>query len=264
MTAPITIRRSSGVSGRLDESVRPTGVPSSVRVDRARRSRRPVRLAAALTAIGAVTVVVVAAVGGMAWASSPKSAAGALNPPPAPSYALGKLVSPYNVPMSDPSVMVGNGTDYLYTGAGGYEPPNISVRTFTDLEHLGNGVDAMPALPPWTTGWTSAPDVRHVNGRYVMWFSSPDIDDILATGVPAKCIGVGISTSPFGPFIVGRQPVSVTLRDPSTPVLSLHPTASSGSTGRPTSMQPGDRRRTPISLRTSQRCCGLRSSRPTA
>ena len=40
-----------------------------------------------------------------------------------------------------------------------------------------------------------------------MWFSSPDIDDILATGVPAKCIGVGISTSPFGPFIVGRQPV---------------------------------------------------------
>ena len=122
VTAPITIRRSSDLSGRLDESVRPTGVHGSVRVDRARCSRRPIRLAAALTAIGAVTVVVVAAVGGMAWASSPKSAAGTLNPPPAPSYALGKLVSPYNVPMSDPSVMVGNGTDYLYTGAGGYEP----------------------------------------------------------------------------------------------------------------------------------------------
>ena len=114
---------------------------------------------------------------------------------------------PYNVPMCDPSVTVESHIDYLYTGASGYDPPNISVRAFTDLEHLSNEVDAMPALPPWTTGWTSAPDVRYVDGRYVMWFSSPDIDDILATGVPAKCIGVGVSTSPFGPFIVARQPV---------------------------------------------------------
>ena len=120
---------------------------------------------------------------------------------------MGKLVPPYDVPMTDPTVTVGSHIDYLYTGAGGYDPPNISVRAFTDLEHLGAEVDAMPALPPWTTGWTSAPDVRHVDGRYVMWFSSPDVDDILATGVPAKCIGVGVSTSPFGPFIVARQPV---------------------------------------------------------
>jgi len=188
-------------------AVRPTGVPGSVRDEQARRSRRPITLAAALTAIVAVTVVVVVPVSEMAGTSLPKHEAGALNPPPAPSYALGKLVAPYNVPMSDPTVTVGSSTDYLYTGAGGYDPPNISVRAFTDLEHLGNEVDAMPALPPWTTGWTSAPDVRHVEGRYVMWFSAPDLDDILATGVPAKCIGVGVSTSPFGPFIVGRIPV---------------------------------------------------------
>ena len=156
-------------------------------------------------AIVAVAVVVVAPVSGLA--APPKRATASLNPPPAPSYAVGKLVRPYDVPLPDPTVTVGSHIDYLYTGAGGYDPPNISVRAFTDLEHLSAGVDVMPALPPWTTGWTSAPDVRHVDGRYVMWFSSPDVDDILATGVPAKCIGVGVSTSPLGPFIVARQPV---------------------------------------------------------
>jgi hypothetical protein len=184
--------------------VRPTGVRGSVQVDTTGRWRRPTRLAA-LTAIVALTLVVV--VGGAAGTSSPKNASGALNPPPAPSYALGKLVPPYDVAMTDPTAMLGSRTDYLYTGAAGYDPPNISVRAFTDLAHLGKQVDAMPTLPPWTTGWTSAPDVRHIDGRYVMWFSSPDIDDILATGAPAKCIGMGVSTSPYGPFIVARQPV---------------------------------------------------------
>ena len=65
----------------------------------------------------------------------------------------------------------------------------------------------MPALPPWTTGWTSAPDVSHVEGRYVMWFSSPDVNDVLSTGAPAKCIGMGVSSSPIGPFLIARQPV---------------------------------------------------------
>ncbi len=114
---------------------------------------------------------------------------------------------PYNVAMPDPSVTVGSHTDYLYTGAGGYGPPNVPVRAFANLMHLGKEVDAMPVLPSWSTGWTSAPDVRLVAGRYVMWFSSPDRDRILATGAPAKCIGMGVSTSPFGPFLVAPQPV---------------------------------------------------------
>jgi hypothetical protein len=177
----------------------------SLHPNRVRHSRRPVWRAGALTAIVAVAVLVVSPVSGLA--APPKRATATLNPPPAPSYAVGKLVPPYNVPMTDPTVTVGSHIDYLYTGAGGYDPPNISVRAFTDLQRLSTEVDAMPALPPWSIGWTSAPDVRHVDGRYVMWFSSPDVDDILATGAPAKCIGVGVSTSPFGPFIVARQPV---------------------------------------------------------
>jgi hypothetical protein len=157
------------------------------------------------TAIVVAAVIVVTPGSGLA--ASPQRATAALNPPAAPSYDVGELVRPYSVPLSDPTVMLGSHIDYLYTGAAGYDPPNISVRAFTDLEDLRAPVDAMPALPPWTRGWTSAPDVRHVDGRYVMWFSSPDVDDILATGAPAKCIGFGVSTSPFGPFIVARQPV---------------------------------------------------------
>ncbi|HXY28732.1 MAG TPA: family 43 glycosylhydrolase, partial [Acidimicrobiales bacterium] len=136
----------------------------------------------------------------------PPPAAGMLDPPPAPSYAEGRVVPPYDVAMPDPDVMVGGHSDYLYTGAGDSGPPNISVRAFTDLEHLGAEVDAMPALPPWTNGWTWAPDVRHVDGRYVMWFAAADVDDVLSTGEPAKCIGVAVARSPLGPFLVGRQP----------------------------------------------------------
>jgi hypothetical protein len=163
-------------------------------------------LVSALTAIGAVALAVsVAPVSG--FAAPPTRTSATLDPPAAPSYALGRLVAPYDVAMTDPAVAVGSGVDYLYTGAADYDPPNIAVRAFTDLRHLGAAVDAMPALPPWTTGWTSAPDVRHIDGRYVMWFSAPDVNDVLATGAQAKCIGMGVSTSPLGPFIIARQPV---------------------------------------------------------
>jgi beta-xylosidase len=142
---------------------------------------------------------------GIGW-SPPRHAAGTLNPPPAPSYAEARLVPPHNFPMPDPAVMTGRHTDYLYTGADGFDPPNVPVWSFTNLEHLGTAVDAMPALPSWTTGWIWDPDVRHLDGRYVMWFAAPDVNDILATGEPAKCIGVAVASSPRGPFVPGPQP----------------------------------------------------------
>lgn len=130
-----------------------------------------------------------------------------LQPPPAPSYDPGTIVSPSLTAMSDPFVLEGKGVDYLYTSSGGYAPPNIPVRTFTDLRHLGPMVDAMPTLPAWTQGWTWAPDVRHVDGRYVMWFTAPDPGDVLPTGAPAKCTGVAVAKAPTGPFIPGPAPV---------------------------------------------------------
>jgi beta-xylosidase len=67
-------------------------------------------------------------------------------------------------------------------------------------------VDALPKLPPWTDGWTWAPDVRHVDGRYVMWFSAPDVQDVLGTGAQAKCIGMAVASSPLGPFVPDATP----------------------------------------------------------
>lgn len=162
-----------------------------------------------------VIVVTVAAGGGVGfgWAL-PRSgnvparpATHLLDPPPAPTYAEGTIVAPHNTPIPDPVVLVGRDLDYLYTSAGGFTPPNIPVRAFTNIEHLGHEVDALPTLPPWTRGGTWAPDVRHVDGRYVMWFSAPDIQDLLSTGAPARCIGVAVASSPLGPFLAGPTPV---------------------------------------------------------
>jgi hypothetical protein len=130
-----------------------------------------------------------------------------LNPPPAPAYAEGEMVPPFNTPIPDPAVLVGRRLDYLYTSAGGLTPPNIPARPFRTLEHLGQEVDALPTLPPWTQGGTWAPDVRHVDGRYVMWFSAPNVHDVLPTGAEAKCLGVATSNTPLGPFVAGAAPV---------------------------------------------------------
>ncbi len=130
-----------------------------------------------------------------------------LDPPAAPSYAEGRVVPPFNAAMPDPAVLVGGKVDYLYTGAAGLGRPNVPVRRFTNLEHPGRVADAMPTLPPWTDGWIWAPDVRYLDGRYVMWFAAPDATDILYTGEPAKCMGVATASSPLGPFTAGATPL---------------------------------------------------------
>jgi hypothetical protein len=209
-TTDLRIRPRHGSTLRPCESAVPStdrlGVGDPRRPRSVTKTLRRAWRTGTLTAV--LAVVMAASVAPMsAWAAPLRRVAPPLDPPAAPSYSLGKVVPPYSVPMTDPAVLVGRTIDYLYTGAAGYDPPNVSVRAFSNLGHLGPDVDAMPALPPWTNGWTSAPDVSHVDGRYVMWFSAPDIDAVLTTGDPAKCIGVGVSSSPLGPFIIAAQPV---------------------------------------------------------
>jgi hypothetical protein len=165
----------------------------------------------------AAIAVVVAAGGGLGIGSTfsgsvpnpshPSAPSGQAEPPPAPTYALGQMMSPKHTPIPDPSVLTGSTTDYLYTSAAGVTPPNIPVRPFRRLDRLGHMVDAMPTLPPWAGGGTWAPDVSRVDGRYVMWFSAPNNHQLLATGLPAKCVGVAVSRSPLGPFLAGAAPV---------------------------------------------------------
>ena len=194
-----------------DVSVDLTTVVVSADANQARLSRRTAWWLGVLTTIVVTAAGVTAAVGfrfGFGFGLSPSThLVSTVEPSPAPSYAEGRLVPPYDVAMPDPAVMVGEHGDYLYTGADGFDPPNVSVRAFTDIEHLGAPEDAMPTLPPWTSGWIWSPDVRLIDGRYVMWFAAPDVHDILATGAPAKCIGVATASSPRGPFLAGSQPV---------------------------------------------------------
>ena len=105
------------------------------------------------------------------------------------------------------SVLVDSSVDHLCTSAANGNPPNAPVRPFTTLEHLGPETDAMPELPPWTSGWISSPDVRRAGGRYVRWSAAPDVHDVLDTGQPAKCLGVAVARVPLGPFVAKPKPV---------------------------------------------------------
>ncbi len=178
-----------------------TGPPAT------RRLRKRLLVVLSLVALVAAAVGAGVGIGRALPRSAPADPVPTLRPPPAPSYDPGTIVAPSIPALSDPFVLQGRGVDYLYTSSSGYEPPNIPVRTFTDLRHLGPMVDAMPTLPAWTRGWTWAPDVRHIDGRYVMWFTAPDPGDVLPTGVPAKCIGVAVAEAPTGPFLPGAAPV---------------------------------------------------------
>jgi hypothetical protein len=148
--------------------------------------------------------VLVLVAGAIGWAAPHSDK---LDPPPAPAYDPAMVVPPYNVTLPDPSVLVGSSVDYLYTSAANGNPPNVPVRPFTNLEHLGPETDAMPKLPSWTSGWIWSPDVRRAGGRYVMWFAAPDVHDVLDTGQPAKCLGVAVARAPLGPFVAKPKPV---------------------------------------------------------
>jgi hypothetical protein len=189
------------MQGILEQPQASVGAAGSVDPQATGRSHRRVPWWLAFIA------VVLAAVGGTSLGWKVARSDPVLDPSPAPGYGEGMLIPPYNVSLPDPFVLVGSHLDYLYLSAANYSPPNIPVRSFVNLDHLGPEVDAMPKLPPWTDGWAWAPDVRHVDGRYVMWFAAPDVDDVLATGQPAKCIGTAVASSPTGPFVPGATPV---------------------------------------------------------
>lgn len=67
-------------------------------------------------------------------------------------------------------------------------------------------LDPFPNLPRWaTTNYTWSPDVREVDGRYLMWFSAARAGNSAA---PTKCIGVATARSVFGPYVShARKPL---------------------------------------------------------
>jgi len=122
------------------------------------------------------------------------------------------LIRGQNVP--DPFMTRVGGRYYLFSSQEAFYGPHIPVRVSRSLTHWGRAaVDALPELPSWAAnGYTWSPDVRFVDGRWVMWFNAllRGVDPPLQT----KCIGVAVARHVTGPYHpVGRRPAICQLAD---------------------------------------------------
>jgi beta-xylosidase len=105
----------------------------------------------------------------------------------------------------NPMLLAANGRYYLYTSQTNFWTPNVSVRVSRDLRRWdGPPRDAMPVPLPWAAvGFTWAPDVHEIGGRYVMYVTSALKDRTPLT----QCIGTAVASRPEGPFVPLPQPL---------------------------------------------------------
>jgi arabinan endo-1,5-alpha-L-arabinosidase len=137
------------------------------------------------------------------------------NPVPATIPGDGRVES-----CADPTVIRGQGvysrwwyayctTDPLNdedrTASGAFRFRLIPILRSRDLVHWTYVGDAFAERPGWVGDSSGmwAPDIAYVNGRYHLYFTAPETD--LPGG--GSAIGVGISTSPEGPFVDSGAPV---------------------------------------------------------
>jgi beta-xylosidase len=136
-------------------------------------------------------------------------------PPHANASAPGVLILDRNLP--DPAVLDAHGRYYLYSSQTGFDTPPASV-TISDggtIFHWGQTGAALRAVPAWAeTGFTWAPDVRFIAGRYVMYFNAWVVESWYfepkweGFSQRAQCIGVATAGDPGGPFTpVARSPL---------------------------------------------------------
>lgn len=103
----------------------------------------------------------------------------------------------------DPAVLAADGSYWLFTtSADGLLVP---VRRATGAGTWGPPTEALARRPAWAgqdTVW--APGVMEVEGRFVLWLTSPtDADDDLS-----QCIGPAVSDAPGGPYEpLGDEPL---------------------------------------------------------
>jgi Glycosyl hydrolases family 43 len=200
--------------GVVDQPVtgsRPT--PPATRVERrADRDRSKRKRRWWIGAVVAVVVGVVAAtavvVGVRSKAAPPAAPPKPLPLPPAASASAPATIFSQGELVSDPTVMVDGGHNYLYgTGGAKYVRPHVPVRVMNGTTTLTQATDAMPTLPTWSWGWIWAPDVAKAGNHYVMWFTTQDIHRTNPDGLDSQCIGNATSDSPLGPFTPGPAPV---------------------------------------------------------
>ncbi len=71
----------------------------------------------------------------------------------------------------------------------------VNWESLRDPQKPGEHHDAMPELPVWAKrGYTWAPEVMEIGGRYILYFTARDRKSDL------QCVGAAIAASPRGPF----------------------------------------------------------------
>ncbi|HXR54869.1 MAG TPA: glycoside hydrolase family 43 protein [Acidimicrobiales bacterium] len=110
----------------------------------------------------------------------------------------GEVITP-GIDVPDPFVIEVAGVYFMFASQEKFFGANVPLWVSTSLTSWGpTTLDAMPKLPSWAApGFTWAPDVRRLDGRYVMWFNAA-----LATRGfgQTKCIGVATASSVIGPY----------------------------------------------------------------
>lgn len=95
-------------------------------------------------------------------------------------------------------------SDALYSG----DPAThyISIYSSTDLLHWTYRNDAFSALPTWAAVSNAAlwaPAIKYFNGQYYLYYAA----SATALAGNGSAIGVGVASSPAGPFVDSGQPV---------------------------------------------------------
>lgn len=124
---------------------------------------------------------------------------------PAPAAGPIPFVPVLAVDFPDPFVLR-SGSEYLAyatnTDRGRINVPMAVSRdlaTWTQLRDPADAKrlrDAMPTLAPWAKrGWTWAPEVLAVGGKYVLYFTARHAKSDL------QCVGAAVAVDPRGPFV---------------------------------------------------------------
>jgi beta-xylosidase len=94
----------------------------------------------------------------------------------------------------DASVLLAGGVYWAYaTGSAGR---NLQAMSSPDLQSWTGPVDPLPQLPTWAiAGYTWAPGVIQIGGRYIMYYTVRDAE------LGKQCISVATSATPAGPFV---------------------------------------------------------------
>jgi arabinan endo-1,5-alpha-L-arabinosidase len=116
--------------------------------------------------------------------------------------------------MPDPFVLTTAGGYYLFSSQTGFRTPPVSVSFSTDPFHWPASHSALSKLPPWAvSGFTWAPDVRRIDGRYVLYFDAwakPSMfyePWLKSLATHAQCIGTAVARHPAGPFRAEPAPL---------------------------------------------------------